>query len=346
MVAAVRSVGCTAILLIGVIYVFAIIFTDAYHQGKLTEEEAVDSDGPEALFGSMGKSMRHLFIMGTILDDMTACTNTIRSSEKSLSMMSAFIVFVLVSSFTMLNMLIGILCEVVTATSDGERAAATEARIRESIGGLFKAMDEDGNGNISRKEFMTMRDDKGVRDALKDLEVEEKHFDMYADLMFAPPEDGAPQPVMNLENTINMIMRLRPGTKVSALDFASFQQEVFTNHAFIKQQINRVDRMITKVVPYDPEDDEDYMPPNSDDEGEEGDDDGKPALTMEQLAKFTSEDILYELHKRIGMQALQQVKETDPALNTERMQEAFEALCTPQQRETDREAWLKDTYTC
>merc|ERR1719162_1742937 len=80
MVAAVRSVGCTAILLVLVMYVFSIIFTDAFHQGKIADD---DEDIPEiaVLFGSMGKSMRHLFIMGTILDDITACTNTIRTSE-------------------------------------------------------------------------------------------------------------------------------------------------------------------------------------------------------------------------------------------------------------------------
>jgi len=337
MVAAVRSVGCTAVLLVLVLYVFSIIFTDQFHQGKVFDD---DPDIPEiaVLFGSMGKSMRHLFIMGTILDDMTACTNTIRMSGKSESMMTVFFVFVLISSFTMLNMLIGILCEVVTATSDGERARASEEHIREAIGNLFNQMDEDGNGTISRSEFMGMREDKEVVSALADLDVQAKHFDMYAELMFAPPEEGQPTPMMNMENTVNMIMRLRPGSKVSALDFASFQQAVFQNHSYIKQQINRIDKMMSKVIPYDPEDDEERNPEDDDAGGE-----NVTEIQMSQLSCFSSDDIIVEIqHRKLANIPLP--IDADPSLL--KMVEAFESLNVHQGPETDGEAWSKETYNC
>jgi len=352
MVAAVRSVGCTAILMILVLYVFSIIFTDAFHQGKLADDDP-DIAPIAGLFGSMGKSFRHLFIMGTILDDITACTNTIRTSDKPEPMMGAFFVFVLVSSFTMLNMLIGILCEVVTATSDGERARNTEMHIREAIGELFKQMDEDGNGNISRAEFMQMKDDVAVREALADLQVEAKHFDMYADLMFQTPEEGQAMPLMTMENTVNMIMRLRPGSKVSALDFASFQQAVFKNHAFIKSQIGRIDKMMTKMNPDAPEEEDVFYdavgdrPPNAvaEDLERTGKVDGE--LTMANLTQnFTHDDILEELQKRVGMGLPGNLpgNSLDPTNNTSKMVEAFETLCVPQQ--DNEEAWSKETYTC
>merc|ERR1719345_454462 len=55
MLAAVRSVGCATILLLLVLYVFAIIFTNEYHQGHVADD---DPDIPEIsmLFGSLGKS--------------------------------------------------------------------------------------------------------------------------------------------------------------------------------------------------------------------------------------------------------------------------------------------------
>jgi len=340
MVAAVRSVGCTAILLILVMYVFSIIFTDAYHQG-LVDDADVPGDTTAYFFGSMGKSMRHLFIFGTILDDITRCCNTIRGGEKVQIMMTAFIVFVLVSSFTMLNMLIGILCEVVTATSDGERSRATEEHIRSSIANLFEKMDEDQNGTICRKEFLMMKDDREVCEALEDLDVEAKHFDMYADLMFSPPEEGAEAPVMNLDSTINMIMRLRPGSKVSALDFASFQQGVFKNHSAIKQQINRIEKMVSKVVKYDPEEDQEAR---QEGENRESTGMGDEEISMLQLEQFTNEQILGELQKRVGMD-VSLPGCLDPSLGTEKMVEAFETLCVPQP-ETDGEAWSKTSYTC
>merc|ERR1719265_209856 len=184
----------------------------------------------------------------------------------------------------MLNMLIGILCEVVTAASDGEKAKATEAQVRESIGNLFKRMDEDGNNQISRKEFMEMREDKDVTDALQELDVEARHFDMYAELMFQPGDHGE-LPTLDLEHTINLIMRLRPGSKVSALDFASFQQDVFNGHSIIKRQIHRIDKMMTKCIPYDPDVDDKNCNPDYDEDDEDN------GINLSDLDKFSMEEI-------------------------------------------------------
>jgi len=359
MVAAVRSVLCTAFLLVLVLYVFSIIFTDAYHAGRCegegddvepaspgtrpcNDDDLAAIGGAQELFGSIGRSMRHLFIMGTILDDMTACTNSIRSSKKANLMMVFFVIFVLVSSFTMLNMLIGILCEVVTATSEGERTKAQEDQVRTAIGNLFKQLDEDGNGTISRKEFLSMKDDKSVKDALAELDVNTKHFDMYAELLFTPPEDGAPIPSMNIDNTINMIMRLRPGSKVSALDFASFQQGVFLNHSTMKHHINRIDKMMSRVIDYDPAVDDPDNPISPESEAQEVEE--QKDVTVDDLDIFSVDEIRAELQKRIGMD-VELPTNLDPSLNVEAMVEAFETLCVPQ-TETDVEAWSKETYTC
>merc|ERR1712118_573174 len=117
--------------------------------------------------------------MGTILDDITLACNFIRGTSKGDAMMFAFLAFVLISSFTMLNMLIGILCEVVCATGEGERNKNTEARVREAITDLFHKMDSDNNGMIQRNEFLSMKSDKNVMNALQELDVKAKHFEMY-----------------------------------------------------------------------------------------------------------------------------------------------------------------------
>lgn len=252
MLAAVRSVGCTAILLVLMLYVFSIIFTSVFHQGYYADDQLDDicgdgsDESPQAcayiIFGSLGKSMRHLFIMGTILDDITKCMNTIRGTSEWLSMLLVFIAFVIISSFTMLNMLIGILCEVVQATSEGERLKSTANRIREAIRSVFAKMDVDHNGKVSRDEFLEMRNDEEVNDALKDLNVRPKHFKMYADLMFQTPiGDELEEVSMNLESIADMLLHLRPGSKVNALDFATFSRSIAVNHYHIKQSIDRLE---------------------------------------------------------------------------------------------------------
>jgi voltage-gated sodium channel len=353
MLAAVRSVVCTAILLILVLYVWAILFTSEYHQGnKLDDDE--DLSQAEQYFGSMGKSMRHLFIMGTILDDITACTNAIRGSKKTL-MLIFFIIFVLISSFTMLNMLIGILCEVVCATGEGERLKNQQDKAHEAIETLFKKMDKDDNGEISREEFLSMKNHKKVMDALKDLEIKAKHFEMYADLMFKPEEEGGELPTMDFEKAFNMIMRLRPGTKVSALDFASFQMTVYKNHDSLRHHMGGIEKMASILSGQ-----EIASPPSP---GAAQAPSKLTVSTVPQLEKTSDQEILAELQRRLGSKAisyngaavLPPPENTMPKMLVEEVSQdtRTSAPAALQNFATnvpggilDEEAWSKETYTC
>ena len=57
-----------------------------------------------------------LFLSGTLLDDITDIAMAFWTHNTP--MLFVFLVYVLLSSFTVLNMLIGVLCEVVTAVSE------------------------------------------------------------------------------------------------------------------------------------------------------------------------------------------------------------------------------------
>jgi hypothetical protein len=294
MVSAVRSVICTAILLIGILYVFAIIFTSEYHQGDMSDEDAMGE--VRQLFGSMRKSMRHLFIMGTILDDITLCCNYIRSSGKQWNMMTFFILFVLLSSFTMLNMLIGILCEVVCATGEGERQKIANNSVRDAITELFHKMDKDSNGEITREEFLSMKSDKHVMKALQALEVKAKHFEMYADLMFKSQGKDGGEPTCDFEKTINMIMELRPGSTVSALDFASFQNAIKRNNDQLSKYIYNIEKMASvltgKEIPLCPQDAN--IEPQPDPASKE------IIVPYQPIDKAPDQEILKELQRRIA----------------------------------------------
>jgi len=336
LIAAVRSVVCTALLLVLVLYVFSIIFTSVFHQGLVADDIATDECDAgvpvacaQVLFGSLGKSMRHLFIMGTILDDVTVCTNTIRGTSESVIMVIVFVVFVVVSAFTLLNMLIGILCEVVTATSEGERLKSSEARIHDAIESIFNAMDEDQSGSISREEFLKMEDDEEVIAALAQLKVKTKHFRMYADLMFEEVgEDDDEEPTIPLAATIEMIMSLRPGTTVTALEFALLCQSINRNHYHVKNAIIRVERYLNQLMIghgliEEPPEEPIVVP------------------TLADLERVPDQDIVAELHKRLGMT----VKLPNPdETNVAKAMERFASLGVPVDIEDD--LLIDNLYSC
>eukprot|EP00929_Paragymnodinium_shiwhaense_P000975 TRINITY_DN101184_c0_g1_i1.p1 TRINITY_DN101184_c0_g1~~TRINITY_DN101184_c0_g1_i1.p1 ORF type:complete len:585 (+),score=182.02 TRINITY_DN101184_c0_g1_i1:126-1880(+) len=235
---ALKAVGWTAVLLVIVTYTWAILFTNEYHQGDIGDDD-VDGEAAEALFGSMGKSMLSLLVMGTILDDVTFATDTIRSTENTM-MLLAFIVYILINSFTMMNMLVGILVEVVGSTAESEKNRVLEEHVCETIKGIFKGLDQDGSGMITRSEFNDMLSDERVMAALQDLDIAQKQFEQYATLLFESDDDEPVQ--ISFSKLLTMILRLRPGTAVSSLDFASFKQLVSAGNSSMGERIWAVEQ--------------------------------------------------------------------------------------------------------
>merc|ERR1719506_3591226 len=66
-----------------------------------------------------------------------------------------FYLFVLLSALTVMNMLIGVLCEVVSAVSETEKESLTVQFVKETLQEVMKhsGLDEDGDGEISKDEF-------------------------------------------------------------------------------------------------------------------------------------------------------------------------------------------------
>jgi len=285
MVAAVRSVFCATMLLLLVLYVFSIIFTNEYHQGLKADDDE-DLENIEFLFGSMGKSMRHLLIMATILDDITACTNAIRSTDK-IMMLMAFIACVLINSFTVFNMLLGILCEVVEATQNHEQEKTETETLRATVTRFFKKMDIDGNGQISRNEFVKMSMDPAIMETLAGLHIKQADFEKYAELMFTPQNDGDKVPVLHFEDAVRMIMRLRPGQSVNACDFKYFQMVINQENAEIMEYIETLERLLNEAAALDDVEEEVPVVPGEPEEeiiltnftGK------KPAMTLGRLAR-------------------------------------------------------------
>merc|ERR1719223_1153676 len=86
-------------------------------------------------------------------------------------------------------MLIGVLCEVVTQTSKGEKEKATVLEVQEEIEGVMAEIDEDGSGKISKKEFEYMKVCPKVTDALTSIGVEAKHLLALSDTLFETDGD-------------------------------------------------------------------------------------------------------------------------------------------------------------
>jgi len=249
MAAAVRAVVWTVILLILISFTWAILFTSEYHQGKLPDLDDDVMNDVDAMFsfGSMGKSFFSLIIMGTILDDVTYCADVIRSTGNDM-MLVCFVIFIIIASFMMLNMLLGILVEVVENTSNSEKARFRRDRFQEACKSILTEMDQDNDYAVSREEFMAMRENKKVQVALKEMDIDAAHFGRYAELLYQDVENIDDSASLTYEEISNMILRLSPGALVSVLDFNSLSQVVVGRRERFKRRMENLELKVTELV--------------------------------------------------------------------------------------------------
>jgi hypothetical protein len=245
MVAAGRSVTSTLVLLIITLYVFAIVFMQMFGDPELYPVVAEQ-------YGSLPMSAFYLFMGGTLCDDITGRMGDLRD-ETGMSGIGLFALYVLISAFTVLNMLIGVLCEVVTATADEEGRKAKVARVQEMIGPVFDEIDQDGTMTVSRKEFEELSKNTDVIEAFAEVGIDVDHVVALADTLFEPPETDAsvqerasratqlrkksgdgfdnesngeeePSKELSFDEFVEFLVRTSPDNKASVMDLADLRQ--------------------------------------------------------------------------------------------------------------------------
>ena len=141
MAAAARSVFFVMCLLVLVLYVFSIAFT------QLAAGTVMGS----FYFPTVQHSMYTLLIYGTFLDDIAPFCDEV-GAESAACLLLVF-VFTILAACTVLNLLIGILCEVVSAVAATEKEEMMVAFVTQKIETLLCAGDSNHDGMISQAEF-------------------------------------------------------------------------------------------------------------------------------------------------------------------------------------------------
>merc|ERR1712196_335089 len=120
-----------------------------------------DTEATACMWRTIPKSMFYLFLAGTLLDNITDVASGILGLEGSVgpSMTVVFFLYVLVSSFTILNMLIGVLCEVVSGVANDEQEKAM----------IMETKQQSDDEQVSHEEFNKMLENKEVCEALEKI---------------------------------------------------------------------------------------------------------------------------------------------------------------------------------
>eukprot|EP00930_Biecheleria_cincta_P063271 TRINITY_DN4878_c0_g2_i1.p1 TRINITY_DN4878_c0_g2~~TRINITY_DN4878_c0_g2_i1.p1 ORF type:complete len:573 (-),score=128.95 TRINITY_DN4878_c0_g2_i1:207-1925(-) len=224
-----RAVGSSLLLILLLIYIYGIVM----HM-FLSEEAAIE----KKYFGSLLSCMWTLLMDGTFQDG----TATVLGQLLDLGywpMVVVFLTFILISAMTIMNMLIGVLCEVVSAVKHAEEQQAALEIVKGTVLVLLKKLDMDESGDIDKIEMQAVLERDEALDCLEQLGVDVPHLLDMLDMMY---ED---QGALSMVQLMELMLALRGDQPVDKKDF--FGEITFLRWDIkhqIRQHENRMKEMM------------------------------------------------------------------------------------------------------
>lgn len=229
---AMQSVAFVLIFLLMVMYVFAIIFTSQLavpppEPGSIqaTNSTSEEPSGASILFANLGASMLTLFTNGVLGDNLYATLSEVR--KDSVPLFWLFMFFVVISGMTLLNMLIGVLCQVIEDSGREETETRQLAMLRNCLIDAFTLTDESNDGFISEQEWMKMRNNATVQGSFLQLGFEknmiEERLDQMQESLFGRINktselDDQGRSGLSFDEFMKQVIDLRMDRFASALD--------------------------------------------------------------------------------------------------------------------------------
>eukprot|EP00931_Biecheleriopsis_adriatica_P087536 TRINITY_DN6199_c1_g1_i1.p1 TRINITY_DN6199_c1_g1~~TRINITY_DN6199_c1_g1_i1.p1 ORF type:complete len:693 (-),score=162.56 TRINITY_DN6199_c1_g1_i1:71-2149(-) len=219
--AAMRSVMFTLILLGVFIYVFGIAFR------QLTN----DTDVGTTHFPGVIQAMHTLLLDGTLLDSLGTVLKAL--GKESFIYVVIFYMFVLLSAVTVMNMLIGILCEIVSAVAATERETIAVSYVRDTLfailesGGFVQESDDLNTVKVTRNDFAQMLTVPMASKSLSGCGVDVFALIDNLDMVFAQASEGLDgQKVLKFVELVDIILSLRGSNTATVKDCLDLRKHI------------------------------------------------------------------------------------------------------------------------
>lgn len=208
---AARSVFFTLVLLMIIIYVFAIIFRQVTDGTEIGEQ----------YYASVWEAMASLLLDGVLPDQAPYVRN---NGDAHILLGFLQLLFILLSSLTVMNLLVGVLCEVVSVVSSVEKEQLTVSYVKQKLLHMFidTTVDSDGSKTISRVEFESMLTNHEAAEIIQDLGVDVVGLVDFADIIF---EDDIE---LSFGDFMELVLQLRGSNNCTVKDMVDLRKFVVT----------------------------------------------------------------------------------------------------------------------
>jgi len=222
-----RSVMVTMLLLAVLLYVFGV--------GFRTQASAFP-EIKDLYFSSVWISMWTLMLHGCLLDSVSIVLNNIK--DESLFLALLFCTFIFCSNLTVMNMLIGILCDVVTRVKDIETERSERHKLRRVLSEIFDCYDFDGDEQLSSKEFHLMMENPEMIEILMQFGTDVNGLLTLNDMVFEENvKHDVEEKKLSFEDLLDLILRLKGAHNVRVTD-------VVEQREYTRQRIDHLEEKL------------------------------------------------------------------------------------------------------
>eukprot|EP00933_Yihiella_yeosuensis_P078111 TRINITY_DN8921_c0_g1_i1.p1 TRINITY_DN8921_c0_g1~~TRINITY_DN8921_c0_g1_i1.p1 ORF type:complete len:617 (-),score=97.93 TRINITY_DN8921_c0_g1_i1:1027-2877(-) len=160
-VVALRSVASILLFLIISIYVYSLVFVQMIPR---------ENDAAAAKFPTVPQTMNFLLLQTLCGFDQVFVTQLL--NEAGFLFYILFLSYIFLTSLTLMNMLIGVLCEVVSVISEAETEVNSREGVENTLTNVFRQLDEDGNEKLAEAEFLAMLKNPDMIRALQASDID------------------------------------------------------------------------------------------------------------------------------------------------------------------------------
>jgi len=178
------------------VYVFAIIM-------NILMFNDISNPQVKDLFGTVRGSMVTLLMNGVLMDDITTVSRLMIELPNVAAIMS-FAVFVLLSALTVMNMVIGVLCEVVIDVSAEEKENHAKEKMQKTLFVMLQELDADHSGMLSKEEVQSVIRMPQAVAIMNDIQVDTQYLLDVSEMLFSSPDSTLPITVF-----MNIVLTLR-----------------------------------------------------------------------------------------------------------------------------------------
>lgn len=226
-------------------FALSLLFVILYCYSVLFVQMLKGSYSGDLYFKNIASSLQNLFLHVALADEISLMFKDV--ANDSLIATAALLSVILIATITVMNMLIGVLVEAISAIAESERMAMQISIVESTLLSIFdEDLDADQDALISKDELVKVVDSKAAVTALEDLGIDVIGLVESADHIFEDNFRGVTEEGQNAEENfgrmltfgefMDVLLQLRGSNKATVRDIVD-----------VKKYVNKVLKNVDKL---------------------------------------------------------------------------------------------------